>query len=177
MADTASLFTTGDVVLANPKESAALFAIVVGISVVLENVFGAFRENRSRFIKLLFLQISEEIMIVGVIGLFFVFVTQSIDNMPTRWLLLFRWIQTVLFFLMGFFILGVVCCALLSHRLIAWFRSEEVAARSLEDEQRADAKQLENNLRPGVSLMIFFLGPMPGFWFSDYGSIRKSGGI
>lgn len=137
MADTASLFTMGDVVLQNPKEAGGLFAIVVVLCVALESIIGAFRENRSRYVKLLFLQISEEIMIVGVIGLCFVFVSQSISTLPLQWLILLRWIQTVLFFLMVFFIIGIVTAAYFSLAVVNRFTAEELAAQHLEEANNA----------------------------------------
>jgi hypothetical protein len=131
---TQSLFVTGDVVLANPKESAALFAAVVVLSVLLENVLGVFRQHKSRFVKLLFLQISEEIMIVGVLGMLLVFTLQSIENMPPRWAVMLRWIQIVLFFFVMFFITRIVIVASVSQKVIQHFRSfdEAVAQGELE---------------------------------------------
>ena len=122
-----NVFVSGDVVISNPKESAALFALIVILSVLLENLISSLREHRSKHVKLLFLQLSEEVLIVGTISLLFVFVVQTVDNMPARWILLFRWTQTVLFFLVVFFVCGIIFISWLIHFWLAKFDDIEKA--------------------------------------------------
>ena len=121
-----SFFLSGDIVIQNPKESAVIFSIVVVLSVVLENVFAYFRNHRSTYARGLFQQVSEEIMIVGTIGLFFVMIVQSFKNLPESWVTLFRWTQTVIFFMMLFFVIGILVTALVTRLMVNALRKFEV---------------------------------------------------
>jgi hypothetical protein len=114
-----------ETLIRNPKESAVIFGCVVVLAVVLEFVFSYFRHHRSSYIGGLFGQLSEETMIVGCISLIFVFVVQSFPNLPDSWVIIFRWAQGVIFFMIVFFVVGVAWTAVISRILCVMIQKFE----------------------------------------------------
>lgn len=109
--------TSNDTVIRNPKESAAIFGCVVVLAVAFEFSFTYLRHHKSSYVAGLFVQMSEETMIVGCISLVFVFLVQSFPNLPDSWVELFRWAQGVIFFMILFFVVGVAWTALVTRVL------------------------------------------------------------
>ncbi|CUG86203.1 membrane-associated protein, putative [Bodo saltans] len=114
-----------ETLIRNPKESAVIFGCVVILAVVLEFAFSYFRNHRSSYISGLFGQLSEETMIVGCISLIFVFVVQSFPNLPDSWVVIFRWAQGVIFFMIVFFVVGVAWTAVISRILCVMIQKFE----------------------------------------------------
>eukprot|EP00760_Papus_ankaliazontas_P013394 PhM_4_TR15705/c0_g1_i1/m.84948 len=121
-----NLYTSGDVVLRNPRESAAIFVFVITLSIVLEKMFHYLRHNHHRYIRLIFAQVSEELQSVGLISLAIMFFASSIVSaLPDNWFLLFEWTHMVLFFMMMFFVMGVIfIVAYLQRVMRGWEKME-----------------------------------------------------
>lgn len=114
-----------ETLIRNPKESAVIFGNVVVLAVVLEFLFSYFRNHRSSYVGGLFSQLSEETMIVGCISLLFVFIVQSFPNLPDSWVVIFRWAQGVIFFMIVFFVFGVAWTALVTRMLCVMIQKFE----------------------------------------------------
>ena len=72
-AATGSFFTTGDVVLQNPKETAVIFFLVVVIALLLQSLHVWLQTTtRARYIRALYVPIAAQLLVVGSIGLIFV---------------------------------------------------------------------------------------------------------
>ena len=137
MSSTVSIFVN-DVVIQNPKQSAVIFAVVVVLSVFMEVVFGFFRDHKSFYVRGVFLQLSEEVVIIGTIGLLFVFLVQSITSMPESWVLLFQYAQTVIFVMMVLFVAGAVSTVLITRLLYKQIKRYEDRMISVLRQQQAE---------------------------------------
>ena len=104
---TPSIFVV-NVVIQNPQQSAVIFALVSLMSVALEITASYLRSQRSPYITGIFHQVSEELVIIGTVGLVFVFVVQSVNSLPLSWVQLFQYVETVIFVMMLFFVAGVI---------------------------------------------------------------------
>eukprot|EP00759_Apiculatamorpha_spiralis_P045318 PhF_6_TR42141/c0_g1_i1/m.63669 len=122
------IYTNGDMVIQNPKETASIFCFVVFITVMLEKGSHYFKEHPSRYVRALCANVSEEITIVGLIALGIMFAATSIlqaSFVEPRWFLLFEWMHMVLFFMMLLFVVGICVSALyLQTFLEGWARFE-----------------------------------------------------
>jgi hypothetical protein len=125
MSSQESIFVN-DVVIQNPKQSAVIFAVVVVLSVLMEILFSYFRNNKSIYVQGLFSQLSEEVVIIGTIGLLFVFFVQTVTSMPLSWVLLFQYVQTVIFVMMVLFVAGAVSTVLITQRLYKLIKNYEL---------------------------------------------------
>ena len=99
MSSPSSLYTSGDAILDNPIESAAVFLVVVVMSACIEYLFTLSGGISSKFYKKVFNTVSEEVLVVGVLSLFLTFGSSMFPTLPTSWSVMFHWTHVCLLFM------------------------------------------------------------------------------
>ena len=103
-----SLYSSGDIILQNPIESSAIFLVVVVMCSSIEYLFSLAGDVESKFFRVMFDTISEEILVVGVLSLLLTFGSSVIRSLPPSWSTMFQWAHICLLFM------GIMFIALLS---------------------------------------------------------------
>ena len=130
MSTSESVFTIGDVVLANPKESASLLSIVILLAVGAQYLFKALRKSKTASIRMVFGTFSNSLLTIGAISLVFSFASQAVGGINERWLLLLRWSQVVLLTLLLQLFGGTIIGTTLLQKIWTAFETTEMKVPS-----------------------------------------------
>lgn len=103
-----SLYSQGDIILQNPIESGAIFLVVVIVCASIEYLFTLAGEVRSKFFRIIFDTISEEVLVVGVLSLMLTFGSSFFKSLPSQWGVMFQWAHICLLFMGIAFVVLVV---------------------------------------------------------------------
>lgn len=94
-----SLYSSGDIILENPIESSAIFLVVVVICASLEYLFTLAGDVGSKFFRVMFETISEEVLVVGSLSLLLTFGSSFFQSLPSSWAVMFQWTHICLLFM------------------------------------------------------------------------------
>eukprot|EP00760_Papus_ankaliazontas_P037936 PhM_4_TR8791/c0_g1_i1/m.102313 len=119
------LYSGADIVLSRAGETAVIFIAFVALTICLEKVFHSFRHHRSRYVRMLFDQVAEELQCVGLIALLIMLFASSISLLPSLWFTLFEWAHLVLFLMMIIFVANTVILVMLMRNLTQLWAYEE----------------------------------------------------
>ena len=103
-----SLYTAGDLILQNPIESSAVFLVVVIMCACIEYLFTLASEINSKFFKVIFDVISEEVLVIGVLSLLLTFGSSIFSSLPNSWMVMFQWTHICLLFMGVMFVAMII---------------------------------------------------------------------
>lgn len=101
------IYSSGDLVVANPIESTVIFACVAVVSSMLEFGIDSGATIRQKYFRVMFAALNQEIMIVGILVIALTF-AESVYDWPTKWILFFKWAMMTLFLMVISFILLIL---------------------------------------------------------------------
>mmetsp|Transcript_10250 Transcript_10250/g.31657 ORF Transcript_10250/g.31657 Transcript_10250/m.31657 type:complete len:468 (-) Transcript_10250:109-1512(-) len=109
--DFSSLYSSGDLILQNPIESSSIFLMVVVVCASIEYLFSLAERVDSKFFKVMFGTISEEVLVFGVLSLMLTFGSSLVKGLPAQWAVMFDWAHICLLFMTIMFVvlLCIVC--------------------------------------------------------------------
>ena len=102
-----NVYTSGDIILANPIEASTIFLFVVCVSAALEFGIQYASGIKNKYFTIMFTTVNQEVMIIGLLVLILSF-AESLVDWPARWIVIFKWSMMCLFFMMVAFVVMVV---------------------------------------------------------------------
>jgi hypothetical protein len=121
-----SLYSSGEIIIANPLESSSVLLVVVLLCACMEYLFTLAGEIKGKFFHQMFDTISEEILVVGVLSLLLSFGSSIPSSIPASWCIMLQWTHVCLLFMGVFFVLMLVSMVFVMHRHHTTYRKFEI---------------------------------------------------